>query len=97
MVQTVCTHLILSGEKKIVIEKPLSLHRIFFFLGAIVSASSGYDLRVSFDDPHFLSFYSLQGARKYIEAKGEDIFQGNIWVQNNTSNDLLFTATEILR
>ena len=96
MVQTVHTTWVHSGEKIIVIEKPHSLNRIFFSLVTIVSSTNGYIIKVSFDDPLFLSYYSLQGSMKYFEAKGEDIFQGNVWVWNNSSGDVEVSTTEIL-
>ena len=96
MVQTVCTLSIPPGKKMIVLEKPRKLNRIFFSIMTILSTSSGYDIRVSFDDPHFLSYYSLRGPRKYFEAEGGDIFQGNVWVFNNSSAIVEVTATEIL-
>ena len=97
MVQTVCTLSIPQGKKKIVIEKPHTLNRIFFSIATILSTTSGYDVRVSFDDPLFLSYYSLRGPKKYFEAEGVYIFQGNIWVYNNSSADVDVTVTEILQ
>ena len=44
----------------------------------------------------FFSFYVLNGPAKYFEAKGEDIFQGGVWVLNSSSVALQYTATEIL-
>ena len=96
MVQTVRTLSIPAEKKIIALEKPRKLNRIFFSIMTILSASSGYDIRVSFDDPLFRSYYSLRGPKKYFEAEGIDIFQGNIWVYNNSSADVDATATEIL-
>ena len=96
MAQTVCTLMLLPGQKKIILEKPHSLQRIFFSLRVITSAASWYDVRVSFDDPLFSSFYSLTGQGKYFEAKGVDIFQGNIWAYNVSYIDLWCACTEIL-
>jgi len=96
MVQTACTLLIPAGKKMIVLEKPHKLNRIFFSVVTILSATSGYDIRVSFDDPLFLTYYSLRGSKKYFEAEGGDIFQGNIWVSNNSTADVEVAATEIL-
>ena len=96
MVQTVRTLLIQAGKKKIVLEKPRTLNRIFFSILSILSTSNGYDIQVSFDDPHFLSYYSLRGSIKYFKAEGRDIFQGNIWVYNNSTADVEVTTTEIL-
>ena len=96
MVQTVCTLSIPQGKKMIVIEKPRILNRIFFSIATVLSATSGYDIQLSFDDPIFRSYYSLRGSKKYFEAEGVDIFQGNIWVYNKSSADVEATTTEIL-
>ena len=97
MVQTVCSHRIPFGEKKIVLEKPNTLRRIFFSIYVVAGEAAWRDTVFSFDDPLFRSYYSLNGSRKYFEATGEDIFQGNIWVQNQSDADLIFSVTEILR
>ena len=96
MVQTVHSLNILAGEKKIIIEKPQALHRIFFSIQAFADQAAWYESKISFDDPQFLSFYVLDGSARYFEAKGEDIFQGNIWVFNVSNTNLLYSATEIL-
>ena len=96
MAQTVCTHQVSVGEKRIVLEKPLALHRIFFSVYVVAGMSSWHDVRMSFDDPLFRSFYTLNGPIKYFQAEGADIFQGNILIKNNSDIDLFVTATEIL-
>ena len=96
MVQTVCSYRIPIGEKKIVLEMPNTLHRIFFSICVVAGESAWRDTIISFDDPLFHFYYSLNGSRKYLEATGADIFQGNIWVMNRSTVDLIFTVTEIL-
>ena len=97
MVQTVRSITVLAGEKKIILEKPLALHRIFFSIRAFAPYDEWHESKISFDDPQFLSFYVLDESARYFEAKGEDIFQGNIWVYNMSNTNLLHSATEILR
>ena len=96
MVQTVYTRSILAGKKKIVLEKPHTLQRIFFSVSPIVTATSSYDIQMSFDDPLFHSSYSFRGSEKSFKAEGEDIFQGNVWILNQSGNDLLVNVSEIL-
>ena len=96
MAQTVCSHLILAGEKKIIVEKPHALQRIFFSICVVASQTSWYDVRMSFDEPKFCSYYPLNGPTKYFEAEGVNIFQGNVWVYNASDIDLLLAVTEIL-
>ena len=86
----------LAGEKKIIIEKPLTLHRIFFSVQAFADQTAWYESKISFDDPQFRSFYVLDGPARYFQAKGEDIFQGNVWIFNVSNTNLLYSATEIL-
>ena len=96
MVQTVRSVTILAGEKKIMVEKPRSLQRIFFAIQAFADQTAWYETKISFDDPNFNSFYVINGPAKYFEAKGEGIFQGNVWVYNVSNINLLYSATEIL-
>jgi len=97
MVQTVRSINVLAGEKKIIIEKPRVLHRVFFSVQAFADQTAWHESKISFDDPQFLSFYALDGPARYFGARGEDIFQGNIWVFNLSTINLLYSATEILR
>ena len=96
MVQTVRTETISAGHKKIIFEKPLALQRIFFSIRALAPIEAWCESRVSFDDPEFHSYYTLAGYAKFFEIKGEGIFQGDVWVQNTTEGDVLYTLTEIL-
>ena len=96
MVQTVRSINVSAGEKKIVVEKPQALHRVFFSIQAFADQTAWLETKISFDDPQFRSFYVLDGPARYFEAKGEDIFQGNIWVFNMSDTSLLYSATEIL-
>ena len=96
MVQTVRSTTVLAGEKKLLLAKPLVLHRIFFSIRAFAPRDEWHEVKISFDDPQFLSFYVLDESARYFEAKGEDIFQGNIWAFNVSTLNLLHTVTEIL-
>ena len=96
MVQTVGSQIIPAGGKKIIFEKPLVLHRIFFSITTLAPPDMWAESRISFDDPMFYSFYTLAGFSKYFEAKGEGLFQGDIWVFNHATGDLSYTLTEIL-
>jgi len=96
MVQTVISRTLSAGGKMILLEKPHALSRIFFSIRALADQATWYQSRVSFDDPLFRSFYVLNGPAKYFEAKGEGIFQGDVWVLNASDQNLQYTATEIL-
>ena len=96
MVQTIVSKNLLAGEKIILFEKPSFLRRIFFSIRVMVSADLSREIWVSFDDPAFLSYYHINGVEKYFEAEGYDIFQGNIWLRNNSSSNSPIAATEIL-
>ena len=96
MVQTVKSLKVYTDWKVVLLEKPLVLYRIFFSIRALADQSAWYQSKVSFDDPLFRSFYVLNGPAKYFEAKGEGIFQGDVWVHNLSDQNLEYTATEIL-
>ena len=96
MVQTVQTITLHAGQQKIFFEKPHALRRIFVSIQVLAPSEAWAESRISFDDPMFYSYFTLAGFSKYFEAKGEGIFQGDIWVSNNATGDLLYTFTEIL-
>ena len=96
MVQTVWSETISAGHKKIIFEKPLALRRIFFSIRALAPPEAWAESRISFDDPEFYSYYTLAGYGKYFEAKGEGIFQGDVWGYNLATSDTTYTLTEIL-
>ena len=96
MVQTVHSVTVLAGEKLILVEKPRALHRVFFSIQVFADQTAWLETKISFDDPQFRSFYVLDGSMRYFQAKGEDIFQRNIWVYNVSNTNLLHSATEIL-
>ena len=96
MVQTIKSEIILSGCKKIIFEKPLVLRRVFISINALVPPDAWCESRVSFDDPMFYSYYTLAGRVKDFEIKGKGIFQGDVWVLNTATVDVLYTMTEIL-
>jgi len=96
MVQTLLSKNLLPSEKIILFEKPHVLRRVFFSVRVMVNADVSREVWVSFDDPAFLSYYHINGAEKYFEARGIDIFQGNIWLMNNSASNSHIAATEIL-
>ena len=96
MAQTLKTQWVYSGWKVILLEKPLASRRIFFSIKVLTDLSMGHKSRISFDDPAFCSYYTLDGRIQELEAKGEGISQGDVWVYNVSDADLLYTATEIL-
>ena len=96
MVQTVQTITLHAGQQKIFFEKPHVLSRIFISIQVLAPPEAWAESRISFDDPMFYSYYTLAGYSKYFEAKGEGIFQGDMWVFNNTTGNLSYTISEIL-
>jgi len=96
MAQTLRTITLPAGDKTILVAKPLVLCRIFVSVRALADDDKWYQSKISFDDPSFSSFFVLNGPGKYFEAKGEGIFQGNIWGINTSTVSLQYTTTEIL-
>jgi len=96
MAQTLRTITLSAGDKMILVAKPLVLCRIFVSVRALADDDKWYQSKISFDDPSFSSFFVLNGPGKYFEAKGEGIFQGNIWGINTSTVSLQYTTTEIL-
>jgi len=96
MAQTVISITIPAGQQRVLIEKPRSLYRIFFSIRAIAPDTSWYQSKISLGDPLFRTFYVIDGPAKYFEARGEGIFQGDVWVRNTSTTSLFYTASEIL-
>jgi len=96
MVQTVKSVILLPSQKIEIAEMPHILHRIFFSVRVVVGVNSWYPSKISFDDPSFASFYILAGTERYFEMRGEDIFQGGIWVKNESTISLWYAVSEIL-
>jgi len=97
MVQTVKSVILAPSQKIEIAEMPHSLHRIFFSIRVVVGVNSWYPSKISFDDPSFASFYLLAGSERYFEIQGDDIFQGSIWVKNDSTISLWYAVSEILR
>jgi len=96
MVQTVRSIILAPMQKEKAAEMPHTLHRIFFSVRVVVGVNSWYPSKISFGDPSFASFYLLAGTERYFEMRGEDIFQGDIWVRNEAGLSLWYAMSEIL-
>jgi len=96
MVQTVHSVMIPPWQKLLMIEKPLVLRRIFFSVCVVASQTYWAESDMSFGDPLFRSYYVLDGPLRYFEARGEGIFQGDVWVRNTSNINLSYSITEIL-
>ena len=77
-------------------EKPHVLSRIYFKISALLPMTANYTTKISFDDPMFYTYYLLLGPVISFEAKGEGIFQGNVWVRNVSAINITYSTTEIL-
>jgi len=96
MVQTVKSLRLQPGQQGIFLERPHVLSRIFFKITAILPQTVNYPSKISFGDPLFLEYYTLLGTNTYFEAEGNGIFQGNVFVRNESSINILYSITEIL-
>ena len=96
MAQTVKSWTLLPGQYKMFFEKPHVLSRIYFKISALLPMTANYSTKISFDDPMFYTFYTLLGPNIYFEAKGEGIFQGDVWLLNTTEGGVPYTMMEIL-
>jgi len=96
MAQTLKTRTIYTGWKTVLLERPRASNRIFFSIKVLTDLSAGHRSHISFGDPVFSSYYTLDGPIQQLEAKGEGIFQGDIWVENTSLSDLIFVTMETL-
>ena len=96
MVQTVKSRRLQPGQQKVFLERPHVLSRIFFKITTTISSTANYMSAISFDDPLFFNYYTLLGSSTYFQAKGNDIFQGDIWLRNDAAEFQYYTSSEIL-
>ena len=96
MVQTVKSMMLPPGQHRIFLERPHVLSRIFFKIVAILPQTVNYMSKISFDDPLFLDCYTLLGTNTSFWAEGDGIFQGNIFVLNQSTVNILYSVTETL-
>ena len=96
MVQTLKSIRLASGQQGVFLKRPLVLSRIFFKIVAILPTTVNYVSKISFDDPLFVDYYTLLGSNISLEAEGDGIFQGDIFVFNQSSVNILYSITEIL-
>ena len=68
MVQIVRSLSLSTGQKKIILEKPIVLKRVFFSITALADPGVWYKSVVSFDDPLFHSFFVLNGPARHFEG-----------------------------
>ena len=96
MVQTIKSIRLLPGQQKIFIARPHILSRIFFKIVAMLPLTADYQSLISFDDPLFADYYTLLGSNVSLEAEGHGIFQGNIFVSNQSIVNILYSTIETL-
>jgi len=96
MPQNVISMTISAGKQILLFEKPHTLYRIFLGITALLADSLWHKSWISFDDPNFYTFYTIDGPAKHFELKGDGIPQGDIWVRNASDIDINYTATETL-
>jgi len=96
MAQTIKSQSLHPGQQAVFFEKPHALSRIFIGISALLPPANNYRSKISFDDPMFYTYYTLIGSTVYFEAKGEGIFQGNVWVRNESTISITYSISEIL-
>ena len=96
MVQTVKSIRLPSGHQGMFLQRPHALSRIFFKIIAILPTTANYMSKISFDDPLLSDYYTLLGSSTYFEAEGDGIFQGNIFVSNQSTVNILYSTIETL-
>jgi len=96
MTQTVRSQWIYSGWKIRLLNQPRVLNRIFFTVKVLTDPTTDYRLNISLGDPGFSSYFALGRQVSFFEAKGEGIFQGDIWAQNVSAAEIYLSVSEIL-
>ena len=78
--------MMVSGDTKIVFEKPLVLRRVFVKIVSVLPRNELYKSHISFDDPSFRSYFIITEGRPVFEAKGDGIFQDRKSTRLNSSH-----------
>ena len=76
MAQVVYSRTIVAGHRMILVEKPTVSTRIFLSIRALADDTTWAMSKISFGDPYFYSYYTIDGPAKYFEIKGEEYIRG---------------------
>ena len=80
-----------------VFEAPRVMRRIFLGLYVVARADMTFSAHISFDDPAFVNYISINGLQRKYEFECADIPQGIVFIQKQGDVTGSISAIEILK
>ena len=80
-----------------VFEAPRVMRRIFFGIYIVAWANATFTAHISFDDPHFVNYLTLNSLKRGYEFECVDIPQGTVFIQKQSDVVGSISAIEILK
>jgi len=80
-----------------VFQAPRVMRRIFLGIYIVAWANMSFAAHISFDDPHFINYLTINSLKKEYEFECADIPQGNVFVQKLSDEGGSISTIEILK
>ena len=80
-----------------IFEAPRVMRRVFLGIYIVAWGDSTFTTHLSFDDPHFVNYLTLNSLKRGYEFECADIPQGTIFVQKQGDVNGWISAIEILK
>ena len=80
-----------------IFKAPHVMRRIFLGIYLVAQADTSFAAHISFDDPHFVNYITLNTLKKEYEFECVDIPQGVVFLQKQSDTTGSISAIEILK
>ena len=80
-----------------IFEAPRVMRRVFLGLYIVAWADTTFTAHISFDDPQFVNYLTLNSIKKEYEFECADIPQGIVFIQKQSDVTGSISAIEILK
>ena len=88
----------LDGNSSVsVFEAPHVMRRIFLGVYLVAQADTNFSAHISFDDPHFVNYLTLNNLKRNYEFECADIPQGIVFIKKISDAVGSISAIEILK
>jgi len=80
-----------------IFEAPRVMRRIFLGIYTVAWADTSFAAHISFDDPHFVNYITINSLKTGYEFECADIPQGIVFIQKQSDAAGSISAIEILK
>ena len=80
-----------------VFEAPRVMRRVFLGIYIVAWADMNFSAHISFDDPHFVNYLTLNNLKRNYEFECADIPQGAVFIRKHSDVIGSISAIEILK